>query len=65
MSQSANEADWSVFEQEDDLEASPEYEYFSEQAQFCLATGFVQPSEYDLMNNIQMRAWIDALNQRK
>jgi len=59
MSQQPN---WDVFNQ--DIEETPDEEYFTEQAEFCLATGFVQPSEYDEMTRTQLSAWIEVLNKR-
>lgn len=61
MSLSAiEEFDWDLYSPDQ----TPEEEYFEQQAQFCLATGFVQPSEYDRMVPVQVQAWIEVLNDR-
>jgi len=63
MSQPASEVDWGIFETEENA-PTPDEEYFTQQAQFCIASGFVQPSEYDAMTQVQVSMWIEQLNER-
>jgi len=60
MSQQASEVNWDIFQTQE----TPDEEYFTQQAQFCIASGFVQPSEYDQMTQVQVAAWIEILNER-
>jgi len=53
------EVDWSLFEPEQ----TSEEEYFTQQAQFCLAAG-ISPSEYDAMTQVQTAMWIEVLIER-
>lgn len=62
MSQQPNEIDWSIFETAEDA-PSVEDDYFTEQAEFCLASGVSWP-DYDNMTRAQVNKWIEVLNKR-
>jgi hypothetical protein len=44
-------------------EIDPQYDYYTERAAFCIATG-VSRSEYDAMTIPEINAWVEVLETK-